>query len=100
MDPFESPYWSQLQVVVWVYTRSRAAVRLAADRRPMPRGLDDDQGDPPAFDDDFDLIADVVGCRAAASGRGGALVFAQFRLRTRRKRCSMRWAEAAFARRD
>lgn len=45
MDPFERPYWNQLQVVLWVCSRSRGAVRLAAD----PPGLDA-----------VELIAEVV----------------------------------------
>lgn len=40
MDPFERPYWSTLQAVFWTITRSRGAVRLAAQRRP---GSGDDQ---------------------------------------------------------
>ena len=30
MDPFDKSYWSWLQVELWVCTRSRDAVRLAA----------------------------------------------------------------------
>jgi hypothetical protein len=60
MAPFREPFWSQLQVVLWVYTRFEWTVRLAADRRPLPRNLNDEQDDLPNFDSDADLIADVV----------------------------------------
>jgi hypothetical protein len=60
MDPFERPDWSQLQVLLWVCTLSRSAIRVAADRRPALRDLDNYQKDPPGFDDDIDLIADVL----------------------------------------
>lgn len=58
MDPFERPYWSQLQGVVWVCTRSKGAVRAAADRRPLPSGHTVDGL--PGTADDLDLIAEVV----------------------------------------
>jgi hypothetical protein len=60
MDPFDKPYWSQLQVVLWVCTRSKEALRLAADQRPVSRDLANGQDDWPGFDDDLDLIAEVV----------------------------------------
>jgi hypothetical protein len=60
MDPFEEPFWSQLQTILWVYTRFRGAVRLGADRRQPPRDLDNEQDDPPNFGSDADLIAEAV----------------------------------------
>ena len=60
MDPFESPFWSQLQAVLWVYARDRRIVRLAADWKAVPRDLHDRQHDKSGFSGDVDLIAEVV----------------------------------------
>ena len=60
MDPFEGPFWSQLQAVLWVYARDRRIVRLAADWKAVPRDLHDRQHDESGFSSDADLIAEVV----------------------------------------
>ena len=60
MDPFGAAHWNQLQTTLWFYSYSRVVVRLASDECPRQHGLDDDRDDPPGFDDDPDLIAEVV----------------------------------------
>jgi hypothetical protein len=60
MDPFENPFWSQLQAVLWVYARDRRIVRLAPDRKAVPRDLHDRRHDASGFNNDVDLIAEVV----------------------------------------
>ena len=52
LDPFRATNWNQLQAVLWVCSRSRVVVRLAADR--MSPGAADE--DTPDFDDDYELI--------------------------------------------
>ena len=67
MDSFQRPYWSKLQVELWVCTRRREAVSLAAyapghtrlaDLSIRPDGLDDEayDQDTPIFDDEIDLV--------------------------------------------
>jgi len=71
MDSFDKPYWSRLQVELWVCTRSRDAVRMAAqapgsiqlaDLSLGPDGADDDRldDDPLIFDDDAELIGMAI----------------------------------------
>jgi hypothetical protein len=71
MDPFEKPYWSKLQVELWVCTRSREAVGLAehapgrtrpADTSIGPDGLDDEAYDEGVrmFDDEIELIGTAI----------------------------------------
>jgi len=68
---FLEPYWSRLQVELWVCTRSGEAVGLAehAPGRTRlgglsigPGGLDDEAYDeyPPVFDDEIDLIGTAI----------------------------------------
>jgi hypothetical protein len=56
MDPFRATHWNQLQAVLWVCSRSRVVLRLAADQT-LPRDADEDA---PGFDDDVDLIGAVI----------------------------------------
>ena len=71
IDPFEKPYWSKLQVELWVCTRSREAVRLAehapgrirlADLSLGPDGLDHEayDRDTPTFEDEIALIGTAI----------------------------------------
>jgi hypothetical protein len=50
-DPFDKPYWSRLQVELWVCTRSRDAVRLA-EHSPGIIRFDDLSLDPDLLDDE------------------------------------------------
>jgi hypothetical protein len=71
MDPFEKPYWSKLQVELWVCTRRREAVGLAehapgrprlADTSIGPDGSDEEayDQDTPTFDDEIELIGTAI----------------------------------------
>jgi hypothetical protein len=71
MESFQEPYWSRLQVELWVCTRSREAVGLAeyapgrtrfADLSIGPDGLDDEayDQDTQMFDDEIDLIGTAI----------------------------------------
>lgn len=71
ISPFEEPYWSKLQVELWVCTRSREAVGLTehapgrtclADLSIGPDGLRDEASDQdtPMFDDEIELIGTAI----------------------------------------
>ena len=71
MDMLEGPYWSRLQVELWVCTRSMGAVALAdanpgririADLSLGSDGLDDEalDADRPAFADEAELIGTAI----------------------------------------